>query len=172
MDSNTISYFKLQTWNLFFQSDWNICKLTIQIYDVLTLYHTSLYTELNILWSPSNIQTIYTEHIIYIVPSETAYNICKLTIQLLWCSKSRPYKHLSLTSYTLKSIKSKKYTLKTNAAYSSFRLWHFHASVKRIYFPLNPLSTRDHCHNNTQISNFQDVHPRTSTQLLFPRRGV
>ena len=37
-------------------------------YDVITLDHTRLCSEINLLWSPENLQTTYFEHIIYLVP--------------------------------------------------------------------------------------------------------
>ena len=49
-----------------------------------------------------------------------AYNRCKLIIQIIWCSKSKPYKILSQTSSIMKSIISSHYTLGTHSIYSSF----------------------------------------------------
>ena len=44
-------------------------------YDVLTLYHTILCTELCGLWIPSNPQTTYSEHILHIIPSYSSSSI-------------------------------------------------------------------------------------------------
>ena len=44
-------------------------------YDVLTLYHTILCTELCGLWIPSNPQTTYSEHILHIIPSCSSSSI-------------------------------------------------------------------------------------------------
>ena len=79
-----------------------------------------------------------------------AYNRCKITIQLLWCSNFKPYKTLSRTSYTMKFIQPQ-------ATYTSFMLWTFHESGGPIYFSLHPSLTRAHHHNGTctKLSNFQ-----------------
>ena len=44
---------------------------------------------------------------------QPAYNICKFSIQLIWCSDSRPYNTFSWNSSTLNSRLSTNYTLET-----------------------------------------------------------
>ena len=45
---------------------------------------------------------------------QQVYNRCKLTIQRLWCSNSRPYKTLSWISYTTKSSQYTNYISRKN----------------------------------------------------------
>ena len=66
-----------------------------------------------------------------------AYNRCKLTIQILLCSNSIPYKTFVFISYTLNYIQYTNYTLSTHSTSSSNRLWTFHTSVQNIFFLYN-----------------------------------
>ena len=105
---------------------------------------------------------------------QPVYNRCKFTIQLLWCSHSRPWNTLSWTSSTLNYIIYTNYTLGNHLSFISFRLFPYHTSVGWIY-PLQHLySTRAYFRVGTHSkhSHFQDFHPRNFFQPVFWRKYV
>ena len=71
---------------------------------------------------------------------QPAYNISKLTIQILWCSNQ--------TIKALVQLNLQTNIHKTQSALSFTRLWDFHAIIKKTKFPLHPSLIRYHRNGN------------------------
>ena len=159
MDSNTIYYFKYQTWNFSLHPAYNRFKPTIQlIWCYNTIPHTRLFP------------TQYTNYILIInlVPHTSNYKlgiwICGQPI-IYVNSQSNLYAVLIIFHTRVFSNQSTSYILIINSIFSSSRLWLFQTIIKHPPPPCilrwqYPITTKTHAQTLEYI--------RVNSQKLLP----